>query len=388
VRRRKGVLAAAVALATATLAGCGSGGAAGAGCLDTSYAPARQALAELKGKVLTKGPHGEEPVSAAGIQLSGSELAQVRGRNATAAIVMHYTGDDWTNAQIKALRAEFGRLGIRIISVTDAGSDPDRQVSDLETVSARRPDIIVSIPTDQVATAGAYRMVASQGIKIVFMDNVPNGFVHGRDYVSTVSADNYGNGVVAAHLMADKLGGAGKVGAVFHQADFFVTKQRYLGFKDTITRNYPNIQLVEEKGIVGPDLAGDAQNAANAMLLKYPDLKGIWGVWDVPTEGVLAAARSVDRGDIVITTEDLGKNVGIAMAKNQMVQGLGAQRPYDQGVTEARLAAYSLLGKPAPAYVALDALPVTHENLLDAWPEVYHEPTPPEIVHSYRKCDQ
>ena len=54
------------------------------------------------------------------------------------------------------------------------------------------------------------------------------------------------------------------------------------------------------------------------------------------------------------------------------MKGLGAQRPYDQGVTEAMLAGYGLLGKEAPAYVALPALPVTKDNLLDAWQAVYH----------------
>mgnify|MGYP000113634413 CR=1 FL=1 len=51
------------------------------------------------------------------------------------------------------------------------------------------------------------------------------------------------------------------------------------------------------------------------------------------------------------------QNVAIALAKDELIVGLGAQRPYDQGVTEARLAAGALLGKTAAPYVALAALP-------------------------------
>ncbi|MBO0237294.1 substrate-binding domain-containing protein, partial [Vibrio parahaemolyticus] len=76
-------------------------------------------------------------------------------------------------------------------------------------------------------TADAYRKAAEQGVEIVFMDNVPKGFEPGKDYTSVVSADNYGNGVASAHLLASALGGEGKVGAIFHAADFFVTQQRY-----------------------------------------------------------------------------------------------------------------------------------------------------------------
>ncbi len=74
---------------------------------------------------------------------------------------------------------------------------------------AMDPDIIVSIPTDPVATAAAYKAAADAGIKLVFMDNVPNDLVAGTDYVSAVSADNYGNGVVSAHLMAKAMNGQG-----------------------------------------------------------------------------------------------------------------------------------------------------------------------------------
>ena len=138
------------------------------------------------------------------------------------------------------------------------------------------------------------------------------------------------------------MGCKGKIGLIFHDADFFVTKQRYNGFKKTLTDNFPNIQIVAEQGIGGPDFAGDAEKAASAMLTKYSDLNAIWGVWDVPAEGIMAAIRSSGRTDVQNFTQDLGKNVAVEMAKNGLVTGLGAQRPFDQGVVEAMLAGYAL----------------------------------------------
>jgi ribose transport system substrate-binding protein len=200
--------------------------------------------------------------------------------------------------------------------------------------------------------------------------------------VSVVSADNYGNGVAAAHLMAKALGGKGDIGVVFHAADFFVTKQRYEAFKKTIASDYPSIKIVAEQGIGGPDFSGDAEKAASAMMVANPKIKGIWAVWDVPAEGVIAAARANGRDDLIITTIDLGQNVAIDMARGGYVKGLGAQRPFDQGVTEAKLAGYGLLGKTAPAYVALPALPVEKSNLLDAWKQVYHTDAPANVKNS------
>ena len=200
------------------------------------------------------------------------------------------------------------------------------------------------------------------------MDNVPNGFVAGKDYISSVSADNMGNGVAAAHLMAKSLNQKGEIGIIFHAADFFVTAQRYEGFKKTIVDNYPDITIVAEQGIGGPDFPGDAEKAASAMMVSNSDLDGIWAVWDQPAEGVMEAARANGRDDLIITT----------------IKGLGAQRPFDQGVTEAKLAGYGLLGKKAPPYVALPALAVEKDNILDAWRAVYYQDAPDSIVKSLK----
>jgi ribose transport system substrate-binding protein len=377
----------AFACAALLAAGCGDdddsspdgGGTTGGSGGGDVAAKAQQSLDELTTTVLSKGPNGEDPAPADELELTDAELKQIKDKGATAAIVMHYGGNDWSTAQVDGLRKRFGELGIKVIAVTDANFKPEKQVSDIETVLAKQPDIIVSIPTDPVATAGAYKKASSAGVKLVFMDNIPKGFKPGKDYVSVVSADNYGNGVAAAHLMAKELDGKGKVGVIFHAADFFVTQQRYDAFKKTIADDYPDIEIAEEKGIGGPDFAGDAEKAASAMLTQNPDLDGIWAVWDVPAEGVLAAARANGASDLKITTIDLGQNVAIEMARDGLIKGLGAQRPFDQGEAEATLAGYGLLDKEAPPYVALNALPVTPDTLMEAWQQVYHQPAPDKV---------
>tara|TARA_Y100000996_G_C22526975_1_gene644866 strand:- start:541 stop:1665 length:1125 start_codon:yes stop_codon:yes gene_type:complete len=343
-----------------------------------------QALADLQQTTLSTGPQGESPVSASEINLTDDEIAKIKAMNATAVIPMHIMSGDWSQAQINGLKHQFEKMGVEVLAVTDAGFKAEKQVSDIETLLAKNPDILVSIPTDPTATAPAYKKAAEQGVVLVFMDNVPNGFVAGKDYVAAVSADNIGNGVASAHLMAKALNQKGEIGIVFHAADFFVTAQRYEGFKTTIVENYPDIKIVAEQGIGGPDFPGDAEKAASAMIVSNSDLDGIWAVWDQPAEGVMEAARANGKDDLIITTIDLGENVAIAIAKGGPVYGLGAQRPFDQGVTEAKLAGYGLLGKEAPPYVALPALPVEKDNILDAWSAVYYQDAPQSIVKSLK----
>jgi ribose transport system substrate-binding protein len=113
------------------------------------------ALAALKTTVLSLGPNGEKPAAASTVVLTDEELAKVKALHATAALVFHYAGNDWSQAQLDALKAQFKAEGIEVIAVTDAGFKPEKQVADLETVMAQKPSIIVSIPPRCVPTTRA-----------------------------------------------------------------------------------------------------------------------------------------------------------------------------------------------------------------------------------------
>ena len=82
-----------------------------------------------------------------------------------------------------------------------------------------------------------------------------------------------------------------------------------------IRKNYPDIKIVAEQGIGGPDFPGDAEKAASAMIVSNSDLDGIWAVWDQPAEGVMEAARANGKDDLIIPkTKDL--QFQIKMLKN------------------------------------------------------------------------
>ncbi|WP_245960887.1 substrate-binding domain-containing protein [Sinobaca qinghaiensis] len=330
-------------------------------------------------EIYSEGPQGETAESAHSLELGVEEAEEISEGEYTAAISMHYAGNDWARAQVNGLQETFAKMGIEVIAVTDGQFSVEKQASDIETLLARDPDILVSIPVDPVSSANAYRNAVDAGVELVFMDNVPEGFSPGEDYVSVVSADNYGNGVAAAHSMAEEIGEEGEIGVIYHDADFFVTGQRVEGFETTIKEEYPNIEIVERDGIAEPE---DGEEVASGMFTRNSNLDGLFVVWDVPAEGALSASRTAGLDELVVTTIDLGSGVALDMARDQNIKGLGAQLPYDQGVAEAILAGYALLDKEAPPYVAVPALEVTRENLLESWELVYNEEAPSEIQES------
>ena len=338
-------------------------------------------LALSENKTFGTGPNGEQPTPRIGFGLSPQERKKVRAMHATAAIVLHYGANDWSRAQTAGLQSEFAELGIDVVAITDASFDPRKQAADITAVLALHPNLMVSIPTDPVATITAYRNAVSQGTKLVFMDNVPRGMTPGKDYISLTSADNYGNGIVSAHLMAEALQGHGTIAMVVHEADFFVTRQRREAFKRTIHEHYPrsrSSRRLESGAPTSPPKQSTPPPRCSARTITSQAS----GPCGTSAEGVIAAARKARRNDLVITTVDLGLNVAIELARGGLVFGVGAQRPFDQGVAEAELAAYGLLEKPAPPYVALPALPVSKASVLEAWQSVYHQPPPIELIEA------
>lgn len=328
-------------------------------------------------KILSTGPYGEQAVSAKTLQLSLKDLKKLKEKNYKAAIVMHYTGNDFSAAIINGLKDTFQRMGIEVIAVSNAQFKSEKQILDIETIIAKKPDVIVSLPIDPVATAPIFKKAADAGIKLIFMDSVPVGFEAGKDYVSVVSSDNYQNGIFAGEIMGKELKGKGNIGVIFHEADFFVNKQRVKAFEATIKEKYPTIQIVTRAGITAPN---DAEKVASAMLASFPDLAGIFAIWDVPAEGVLAAARKAGKNDLVITTVDLGTNVAIEIASGGNVKGLGAQLPYENGVAQAIISGYSLLGKKVAPFYVVPSISVTRENILKVWKMAYRQDPPSAIL--------
>ena len=327
-----------------------------------------------------KGPNGNDPVPAEQVSLSDSQVQKLKQGNYTVAIVFHYLKTAWTRLQRRGLTNRLNELGINVEGVYGAEFDAAKQVNILNTLASKADslDAVISIPVDQVATADAYQNLANKGVKLVFMDNVPEGFSHPEDYAGAVAADNKGNGLIAGRILA-KLVGQGSVGLIMHDAPFYVTNEREQGVKQAL-KNASGIEIAATNGFTNPDkVFGLAQN----MLTANPDLDGIFAIWGAPPAMQVVSAANASNRSPIITTIDLGSRVALNMAKGGLIKGLGAQQPYDQGVTEANMAGNAILGAKTPPYVAVQSLAVMRKNLLKAYRSVFHQEPPQKITKHY-----
>lgn len=324
----------------------------------------------------TKGPAGETATPSAEVTISDADIASLKDKGYKAALLWH-TSSDFTNAVTAGATDEFKRAGIKIAVTTDAQFDAARQRSDIETALAAKPNVILALPLDPVTSAEAFRQAVTDGVKLVFLSNVPKGYKHGTDYSAIVTDDLYQMGKQAADALAKAMGGKGTVGYIFHDATYYVTNQRDQAFKSTIEKDYPGIKIVAEQGISDP---ARAEEIASAMLLKNPDLGGIYVTWAEPADGVLAALRAAGNTTTKIVTLDLAEPVALDMAKGGNVTAIVADKAYELGRAMAAAGMKSLLGQQAPAFVVAPALTVTRENLSQGWQDSLHRDAPQSVL--------
>ncbi|WEJ58061.1 substrate-binding domain-containing protein [Devosia sp. FJ2-5-3] len=326
----------------------------------------------------TVGPNGEAASLSADVVLSDDDIAAVQGKGYKAALLWH-TSSDFINAVTAGAEDEFSRAGVEVVVTTDAGFDAAKQRSDIETALAAGPNVILSLPVDPVTSAEAFRQAVTDGVELVFLSNVPAGYTHGADYTAIVTDDLFQMGKQAADTLANAIGGEGKVGWIFHDADYYVTNQRDNAFKTVIGSDYPNIEIVAEQGIADP---ARAEEIASAMLLQNPDLDGIYVTWAEPADGVLAALRSAGNTDTKIVTLDLSEPVALDMVRGGNVVGLVADEAYELGRAMAAAGIKGLLGEEVPAFVVAPALTVTADNVAEGWQQSLHRDAPASVLNA------
>lgn len=288
---------------------------------------------------------------------------------------MHTMDAGWPALQVAGITKTLEEFGIKVIGTTDAKFQPGQQISDLESMIANKPDVIFSIPIDPKSQSAAYKKAAEAGIKLVFLDNVPADMAPGKDYVTVVASDNEKNAYFAAQELVAAIGGEGEVGIVTLVYDYYYSvAARTVGAQKAFAE-HPGINVVDVGTFASPE---KAYEVATAMLTAHPNLKGMFVAWDTPAQQVVAAAKTLGR-DIVVTTNDLAADSALNVARGEFL-AIGAQRPYDQGVAEAKAAAYALLGKEVPPYISVPTLRVKKINLLSALKDVTKEEPPAAVM--------
>ena len=324
--------------------------------------------------IVGSGPFGEKPSTADSVKLTEEQAVKAKTAKFKVGVVMQTMDIDWSKLVVAGISDTLKKYDAKLVGVTNPGFNSEKQIGQIGDMIQLKPQAIISIPTDNTATAAAYKSISQAGIKLILMHQVPNGLKYPADYQAVISPDNRGNGQVAAQILAAHIQNKGVVGVVDFGVDFFTTNERTKQVKDWFAKNRPDVTL-KQVDFVDTTKAGDV--AAN-FLTANPDINGLFVVWDAPAMQVASALRAQGK-DLPIVTIDLGIEAGIELASCGLVKGIAAQQPYDQGVAEAEAAIQVLLGNQPPPWIVLPAMPVLPRNLTESYKMVFHQDPPAEL---------
>lgn len=284
----------------------------------------------------------------------------------------------WNSLQVQGISETLAKFGVEVVAVTDAAQDPQRQAAQLRALIDQKVNVLFSVPIDPASQTLAYKRVAEAGIKLILMDNVPYGLQPGKDYVTVVASDNEQNAIFATEELIKAIGGRGEVALITYSFDsYYSIAARRRGFEQTLAK-YPDVRLAAIEKFTQPS---EVYQKTLSMLTAKPGIKGIFAVWGDPAMQAIAGAKAAGREDVVVTTNDLGPDTALYVARGQ-IQAIGAQLPYDLGVAEANAALYALSGKEVAPYISIAALGVKQSNLLSALETVTKRSPPPEVIEA------
>ena len=320
-----------------------------------------------------KGPGGQTPTWDTELVLTKAEVAKIQESKHTAALARHGSQGEYTEALYGGCIDYLKYLGFEITADTSAEFDDAKLKSNVETIMATKPDVIIGFPQNTITAAEIFRPAVDAGIKLVFVSNLPDKFVHNKDYVGISTSQPFDQAI----FMADAIGksGAKNVGFIFFNADFYIVNLIDKAVEDTLKAKYPDVKIVSKEGFADPAKIGEV---AAAMLQKNPEID----IFYTPFSGLPIASACVDAGrkDIKVVTEGLDIPYMVNMLSGGNIYAIVTDSTYNIGVNMAIMAGYGVLGKEAPDYLITPSATVTKDNVEELWNFAFRiVPLPDEI---------
>ena len=221
--------------------------------------------------------------------MTGQALAdssQTNNKIFTVGFAQDTMANDWRQAQVNKLIAEFEKYPNIKFIVTDAGGNSARQIQDIEDLAHQKVDVLITSPRNGAASTPAISRIYKQGIPIVLITRT----ITTDDYTTLVTPDDYQIAHDAAEFIAKKLSGKGKVLILRGVPTATTAMNRTKGFVDTI-KQYPGIKVIAIKN--GNYLRGDAIRATEEALLEKLQFDAIYAQSDSMASGARLALKKM-----------------------------------------------------------------------------------------------
>lgn len=226
--------------------------------------------------------------SAAGSSQSGS--ASAGEDKMVVAFSQMEMNNAWRVAETESIQAEAEKRGIELI-YTDAQGDTAKQVSDVEDIIAKNPDVIMLAPREYEGLAPALAAAKEAGIPVLLIDRDAKG-EPGVDYASLICANFIWEGQQCAKKLVERFGTEQEVNVVqiTGTPGSSVAIDRQKGFEDELAK-YPNFKIVSTQN--GEFTRSIAQKTMENVIQSLgDDIDAVYGHDDECAIGAIQALKA------------------------------------------------------------------------------------------------
>ncbi|MDY7087462.1 MAG: substrate-binding domain-containing protein [Actinomycetota bacterium] len=206
-------------------------------------------------------------------------------------------------AETQSIKDEAAKLGITNLTTTNANSQFNKQISDVEQMIDSGVQLLVIAPLNSDGWDSVFAKASAKKVPIITIDRKINA-TPCKDYLTFIGSDFAEQGKRAADEMAKAMGNKGKVAILLGSPGNNVTTLRTSGFKDQIAKIAPDIQVVFEQ--TGNFSREEGQKVTEQLLQSNPDINGIYGENDEMALGAVTALKSAGKkaGDVKVVSID------------------------------------------------------------------------------------
>ena len=237
-------------------------------------------------------------------------------------------------------------------------TDLQAQLSLLETMMIKKYNAFLLSPLSNDNLNTAVSKLKQTKIPVI---NVNCEYIAEADvFVGSLQKDI---GVLAANYIGQKLGGKGKVAVIEGVPGAYTSIQRVAGFKETLNKKYPGIEIVSSvpanyERQKGMDVAMDILN-------QHPDLNAFFAANDNMALGAVEAVRNRDKnklGKLIVIGVD-GTDGAYDSIKKGELTGTVDQFPEKNGEIGMEVALRLLAGQKLPRVISTPEALVDKTNM-------------------------
>ncbi len=241
--------------------------------------------------------------------------------------------------------------------VTDGQNNSGKQVSDVESILAQSPDVLMISPLTEQALTPIVTDAMSAGIPVIALDRKVN-----TDVTTYITAQNEPIAAQAGEFFAEKLGGKGNIVQIEGTAGSSSAVERKKGFEDVIAK-HPDMKIIATQN--ADYLRENAAKFMEDVLQRFGpgQIQGVYAHNDEMALGALTAIEAAGRQKEIMVTGLDGQNNAIQAVADGKLYGTFTF-PYvaPEGVQYAYLAC---IGKPVKSDVILKSAVITGDNVKD-----------------------